>query len=62
MLYDAAVQQCCCTHIRRFQWQTQQSVHQKGEDSCEAGDDAGDAGVCILDVTDQLKLFLFFFP
>lgn len=51
----------CRTHIGRAERQTQQSVNQEGEDCGEGGDDAGDAGVYVLDVTEPLHLFHFSF-
>lgn len=52
---------CCCTYVGRGERQTQQSVHQEGENSGDGRDDAGDAGVDVLDVADRPYLLLFLF-
>lgn len=53
---------CYDTHIRWVEAEAQRGVYNEGENSGECRDDAGDAGINILDITDPLHLFLLCFP
>lgn len=50
------------THVRGFELQADQCVHQEGGDGGERGDDAGEAGVCVLNAAEKPNLLLFSFP
>lgn len=52
----------CGTHIRRVETQAQQSVNDEGDNRGNGGDDAGDAGVQILDITDPPQFFRLSLP
>lgn len=50
------------THFRSVEAWAHHGVHYEGEGGGEGGDDAHDADVNILDITDKLHLFLLTFP